>query len=73
MIARKKHMILQRVKTYEYVGACRYTGYIARSIRLTLECGHEQTRKVSQGVPNRARCIECERIAGVEKNFPCFP
>lgn len=54
-------MILQPVKTHEYVGACRYTGYIARSIRLKLECGHEQIRKASQGVPHRARCTECER------------
>ena len=54
-------MILQPVTTHEYVGACRYTGYINKSIKLTLGCGHEQTRKASAGVPARARCIECER------------
>ena len=54
-------MILQPVQKFEYVGACRYTGYIAKSIWLTLACGHEQRRKASQGVPRRARCVECER------------
>lgn len=58
-------MILRAVRNHEYVGACRYTGYIDKSIRLHLECGHEQARKASQGVPARARCIECER-AGAE-------
>lgn len=54
-------MILQDVQEIEYVGACRYTGYIARSISLKLACGHEVTRKASQGIPKRARCAECER------------
>lgn len=54
-------MILRKVKDIEYVGACRYTGYIAKSIKLMLECGHEQYRKASQGVPSRAKCRECER------------
>lgn len=54
-------MILRTVKSHEYVGASRYTGYIDKSIRLYLECGHDQARKASQAVPARARCIECER------------
>lgn len=53
--------VLRRVVKYEYVGACRYTGYIAKSIHLTLECGHEQFRKASQGVPLRAKCLECTK------------
>jgi hypothetical protein len=54
-------MIFRRVINSEWVGACRYTGYIAKSIRLTLECGHENYRKASQGIPQRAHCRECER------------
>ncbi len=54
-------MQLQPVKSYEYVGASRYTGYIDQSIRLVLDCGHEQVRKASHGVPKRARCRDCER------------
>lgn len=53
--------MLKAVKNSEYVGACRYTGYVAKSVKLTLECGHEQHRKASQGIPMRARCTECER------------
>lgn len=53
--------MLKNVDTHEYVGASRYTGYIPRSIRLVLECGHDQFRKASQGVPKRANCRECER------------
>lgn len=56
-------MVFRPVKNFEYVGACRYTGYIARSIRLFLECGHEQVRKASQGIPRKARCRDCERAA----------
>ncbi len=56
-------MTLREVTTHEYCGASRYTGYIRKSIRLVLSCGHEQFRKASQGVPNRARCRECEREA----------
>jgi len=56
-------MILRRVQNLHYVGACRYTGYEHKSIRLELDCGHEITRKASQGVPSRARCKECERAA----------
>lgn len=55
-------MHLRTVITHEYVGASRYTGYIAKSIRLVLECGHEQVRKASAGVPNRAHCHVCERM-----------
>lgn len=54
-------MILRAVKTHEYVGASRYTGYSHKSIRLFLECGHDLSRKASQGVPAKARCRECER------------
>ena len=57
-------MILQRVINFRYVGACRYTGYEDKSIELFLACCHEQPyRKASQGVPQRARCQECERAA----------
>lgn len=54
-------MILQTVVKFEYTGACRYTGYVARSIKLTLKCGHETFRKASAGVPLKARCKECEQ------------
>jgi hypothetical protein len=53
--------MLRRVIKSEYVGACRYTGYVARSIRLTLACGHEQVRKASAGIPMKAKCPECAR------------
>lgn len=56
-------MIFRPVINSEYVGASRYTGYIAKSIRLDLQCGHNQYRKASQGVPRQARCRECERAA----------
>lgn len=49
------------VARFKYVGACRYTGYVHKSIRLYLECGHEQQRKESQGVPARVRCRDCGR------------
>ena len=53
-------VVMRRVVKSEYVGACRYTGYIAKSIQLTLECGHEQFRKASQGIPLKAKCRECQ-------------
>lgn len=53
--------VFQSVAQHEYTGACRYTGYIAKTIKLTLQCGHEQFRKASQGVPAKARCRDCER------------
>lgn len=53
--------VMQPVRTIEYVGACRYTGYVDKSIRLTLDCGHEQYRKASAGVPEKARCRDCEK------------
>ncbi len=66
-------MILQSVTDFEYVGACRYTGYEAKSIRLTLACGHEQAfRKASAGIPKRARCRECERDRLSSPNFEHF-
>lgn len=52
---------LVKVVNHRFVGGCRYTGYVDKSIRLFLACGHDQQRKVSQGVPARARCVECER------------
>jgi hypothetical protein len=54
-------MILQPVTNIEYCGASRYTGYIDKSVRMTLACGHELYRKASQKVPERARCVVCER------------
>lgn len=56
-------MIFRIVTHFDYVGACRYTGYINKSIKLKLECGHEQRRKASGGVPRKARCKDCERRA----------
>ena len=56
-------LILQPVREFHYVGACRYTGYEDRSIRLVLACGHESVRKASAGVPTRARCRDCELLA----------
>jgi hypothetical protein len=54
-------MIWQPVTDAQYMGASRYTGYVPKSIRLTLKCGHEQYRKASQGAPLKARCRDCER------------
>lgn len=56
----------RRVKGLEYVGACRYTGYLAKTARLTLTCGHELYRKASVPIPEKARCIECERNTPVQ-------
>jgi hypothetical protein len=56
-------MIFRPVTAHEYVGASRYTGYVARSIMLTLACGHQQFRKASDGIPHKARCRDCERRA----------
>jgi len=53
--------IMRDVTSHEYCGASRYTGYVARSVRLFLSCGHESVRKSSQGVPRRAKCHECTR------------
>ncbi len=53
--------IMRKVIGSEYVGACQYTGYIDRSIRLDLECGHQMFRKASAGVPLKAKCHECTR------------
>lgn len=60
-------MILQPVVNFFYCGASRYTGYEAKSIRLELLCGHEQFRKASAGVPNRARCRECENNSKLDE------
>jgi hypothetical protein len=56
-------MMLRSVKYHEYTGACRYTGYVHKTIKLTLDCGHENYRKASQGVPMKARCRDCARTA----------
>lgn len=60
---------MRPVKTFSYTGACRYTGYIPKSIKLTLECGHEQHRKASQGVPKRAHCRDCERTEPLTRKY----
>ena len=52
---------LRKVTAHAYVGACQYTSNVPRTIRLTLECGHESFRKASAGVPKRARCKDCVR------------
>lgn len=61
--ARAKPRPLRKVSKFEYIGACRYTGYIPKSVKLHLECGHEITRKASTGTPVRARCLVCHNIA----------
>ncbi len=53
-------MTLRKVAKFEWTGACRYTGYVAKSVILTLSCGHEIVRKASQGIPRRAHCRHCE-------------
>jgi tRNA nucleotidyltransferase/poly(A) polymerase len=36
---------------------------VGGSVRLTLDgCGHTQSRKISQGIPVRVRCKECESV-----------
>jgi hypothetical protein len=49
------------VSDFEYTGASRYTGYIHKTIKLMLTCGHQQYRKASAGVPRRAYCRDCAR------------
>lgn len=64
---------LRKVLRAAYEGACRYTGYEAITIRLWLECGHETTRKASQGIPSRAGCYECGKHdagRGLEAEIP---
>lgn len=54
----------REVLKVEWTGASRYTGYIAKSLRIQLKCGHELFRKGSQGIPKgRCRCRECGMIA----------
>jgi hypothetical protein len=55
----RKMVSLKKVIDIKYVGVCRYTGYRAKSVMLKLECGHEQRRKASQGIPKRVRCLVC--------------
>ena len=66
-------MILRKVLNFNYVGACRYTGYNAKSVRLQLECGHTITRKASDGVPMRAKCRECEIVAATVVSVGASP
>lgn len=61
--------IYQRVTDIAYVGACRYTGYVAKSLKLHLACGHEQYRKASQGVPLKAKCRDCERTPSSVRSY----
>lgn len=51
---------LKRVVRYERYSPTNnpHPGYPC-SIALYLECGHEQHRKASQGVPKKARCFQC--------------
>lgn len=58
---RQVKRIIVKVIGHSYIGASRYTGYIAKTIWLHLACGHEAFRKASAGVPNKARCRECEQ------------
>lgn len=53
--------VWQPVVNIEYFGACRYTGYIDRSVWLILKCGHKLGRKASQRIPAKALCRECAR------------
>lgn len=58
--------MMRAVQSFEWTGACRYTGYVDKSVRLKLVCGHELVRKASQGVPQRAKCRDCARaVRGV--------
>ena len=45
------------IKTHYY----RYYKAHGDSIILTLECGHEVSRKASQGVPKKVICPRCEQ------------
>jgi hypothetical protein len=40
-----------------------YYGSGSRSIKLTLECGHDAFRKASQGIPMRVQCRDCKHLA----------
>lgn len=61
-------MTFSKVINYNYVGACRYTGYQNKAIKLKLECGHDYaSRKASdfeghgKCIPKKVRCRDCER------------
>ena len=61
---------LRKVTKSAPIGGSRYTGYVAKSIEMSLDCGHKAYRKASDGIPRRARCRECARAAfngGVRK------
>lgn len=53
-------MIFRKVIKAAYCGGSRYTSYINKSIRIELDCGHINFRKASQGIPAKAKCLECE-------------
>jgi hypothetical protein len=58
--------ILRKVLTYETYSPTNnpHPGYPC-SVVLKLECGHELRRKWSQGIPQRAKCTQCnEREKG---------
>ena len=41
----------------------RFIGLRRGSMALSLACGHKNHRKQSKGIPSRARCTDCERLA----------
>lgn len=66
--------MMRAVTNTDYVGACRYTGYIDKTARLTLDCGHQKYQKASQRVPQRTNCVECDReqeAAASGKSYRC--
>lgn len=50
---------MKRVVDIEYVGGCRYTGYVDKTAKLILECGHTEYRKASVPVPIKVKCKKC--------------
>lgn len=52
----------RRVTGTELCGASRYTGYVDKSLKLHLSCGHYLIRKRSAYVPHTALCVTCEQI-----------
>lgn len=55
-------MMFRNMVSAEYCGASRYTGYVARSVRIKLECGHELIRRASEfGTQSKFHCRDCDR------------
>lgn len=48
----------------------RFTG---GSYRLHLPCGHDPMRKISAGIPERARCYRCEQLQGGAVSTTSWP